>query len=134
MRRFLLTAATAASALAAAACGDLTGVRRDIEGSYTLSTVNGASVPEWVPDLNADIISGEVTLYDDGTYDDELRLRFTGESFIDRFTSSGSYTISGSEIRFNPSDPNLSPYSMEWDRGRLTHSDFDTGLTLVYER
>jgi hypothetical protein len=134
MRRFLLTMATAASALAVAGCSDLTGVRRDLEGTYTLSTVNGGSVPEWVEVLDAEIISGEVTLYADGTYDDVLRVRFTGNNFIDPFTSSGTYSLRGSEIRFNPDDSRLDDYFMEWDRDRLIHSDSEVGMTLVYER
>jgi hypothetical protein len=132
MRRFLLTVATAASALAAASCSDATGIRADLEGTYTLWTVNGVSPPEFVPEFDAEIVSGEVTLYRDGTYEDELRVRFTGESFIDRFTSTGTYSVSGNEIRFNPDDPNLSTYTMEWDRDRLTQ--IDLGVTLVYRR
>jgi hypothetical protein len=132
MRRFLLTAATAASALVITACGDVTGIRRDLEGTYVLETVNGASLPEWVDALNAEVVSGEVTLYDDGTYEDEIRLRFEGDPFVEPFTSFGTYSVTGDEIRFNPNDPDLDFYYMEWDRDRLTQRE--PGLTLVYRR
>ena len=132
MRRFLLAVATAASALAATSCSDSTGIRGDIEGSYVLWTVNGASLPEYVSALDAEVVSGEVTLYDDGTYEDELRVRFTGDNFTTTYDSFGRYTVSGDEIRFNPDDPELSSYEMEWDRDRLYQSE--AGVSLEYRR
>jgi len=95
MRRFLLTVATAATALTATACSDVTGIRRDLEGTYVLETVNGAGLPEYVSEIDGEFLSGEVTLYNDGTYEDEIRIRYTGNNFVTRFPSSGTYTISG---------------------------------------
>ena len=132
MRRLLLTVATAASALGVAGCSDVTGVRRDLEGTYVLTTVNGASLPEWVDAWDAEVISGEVTLYADGTYDDELRLRFPGDDFVYPFPSSGTYSVSGDVIRFNPDEPEIDVYTMELDRDRLTARE--PGATLVYRR
>jgi hypothetical protein len=132
MRRFLLTVATAASVLATTSCSDVTGIRGDIEGSYVLSTVNGASLPEYVSVLDAEVVSGEVTLYRDGTYEDELRVRFTGDNFTTTYDSFGTYTVSGDRIRFNPDDPELATYTMEWDRDRLYLEE--DGITLEYRR
>ncbi len=134
MRRFLLTLATAATALSATACSDATGVGRDLEGTYTLETVNGASLPEYVAELDVEFVSGEVTLYRDGTYDYELRFRVGNDPFVERFTSFGTYSVSGDEIRFNPDDPDEATYFMEWDRSRLIERDNEVGLTFVFRR
>jgi hypothetical protein len=132
MRRFLLAVTTAASALAATSCTDLAGIRDDLEGSYVLWTVNGASLPEYVSEIDVEIVSGEVTLYNDGTYDDVLRYRESGSSFIAEAESSGRYTVSGDRIRFNPDDSGLADYFMDWDNDRLYQEE--EGVVLEYRR
>jgi hypothetical protein len=134
MRRFLLTVATAATALTATACTDVTGTRRDLEGTYILEEVNGASLPEYVSELDAEFVSGEVTLFSDGTYEDEIRLRYPGDPIIRRFPSSGRYTVRGDRIEFRPDQSDIADFEREWDRDTLIERDPDIGLTLVFRR
>jgi hypothetical protein len=73
MRRFLLTMATAASALAVASCSDLTGVRGDVVGRYELETIDGQVLPQPVDDDQfgtVSVVYGEIELDSDGTFID----------------------------------------------------------------
>jgi hypothetical protein len=135
MRRFLLTVATAASALAVTSCSDITGTRGDVAGTYELRTVDGDFLPATIDDPEFGFVTfeyGEVQLDSDGTFFDVIQYRVEGSSRIVTDEISGTWTISGDRIRFDPHD-NASSYFMERrSRDRLVQSD--GSVTLVYER
>jgi hypothetical protein len=103
MRRFLLTMATAASALTATACSDLTGVGGNIAGTYELRTINGQSLP-------VSTQSGQTTeaavleVRNDGTFIHIVQYRTFGIPLIQEDEFSGTWEQNGSEIRFESDD------------------------------
>jgi hypothetical protein len=134
MRRFLLTVATAASALAITSCGDITGVG-NVTGAYELQTINGQFLPVTVDDPAAGtivIVGGEIILDSDETFSDLVDYRFPGSSQIQSQPVFGTYTRSGNTITFFPD--NGGDYRMTVSsNGRLVGTTND-GLRLVYQR
>jgi hypothetical protein len=135
MRRFLLTAATAATALAVTSCGDITGTRGDVAGTYELRTVNGDFLPTTITDVDGSVTFeyGELQLDSDGTFVDVVQYRLDGGSRIWTDEIFGTWTISGDRITLEPDDPQYDRYTMERrSRDRLVQSN--GGVQLVYER
>lgn len=103
MRRFLLTAAVAATALAGTACGDTTGIGNNITGSYELRTVNNLSLPVSNESGTRTIIAGELEIDSNGSSTGEFVEVLTVENFNGaRFTETyfGTWERSGDEILF----------------------------------
>lgn len=100
MRRVLLAAAT--FALLGFSCPDsssTTGGSTSYVGTYTLISAGGHSLPAPSGDSTQTITAGNVTLSSDGTFVyNETRNPVQGNQ-----GSSGTYTISGVDITFNPS-------------------------------
>jgi hypothetical protein len=136
MRRFLLTVATAASALAATSCSDLTGLRGDVTGRYELQTINGQFLPVTIDDPQVGSVTfvyGEIELSSDGTFIDMYQYRTSGSAFVRTDEIFGTWSRSGDRIRLEPDDANFSVYHMDRTSGdRLVQSE--SGVTLVYER
>ena len=132
-----------ASALAVfAACGsdDSTGPEEtNIEGAYTLTTINGQQLPVVVEQQGSDraeVTQGTVTLNADRTFSDVIQLRFTisGQVTSETDAANGTWTRTGSTVQFNPTAPaGSTPYSMTWDGDDRLTQTFQ-GFTLVYER
>jgi hypothetical protein len=106
MRRFLLTAAVAGTALAGTACGDTTGIGNNIAGSYELRTVNNLSLP--VSSSSNTVLAGELEIDSNGSNSGEFveviqyENNFNGSRFTDqRF---GIWERSGDEIIFDYDD------------------------------
>ena len=131
MRRFLLTAATAASALAISACGDITGVR-SVEGVYELRTVNGLSLPVTLND-GTTVVAGEIELDSNGDFVDTFQFQEFGSSFVQTDQAFGTWTRSGNEIEFQTTDGSGRVYTMTWTNGRLIQ-DTNSGNRYVYQR
>ena len=79
MKKSLLTIASLLLVLTAAGCSDITsGLSSNVSGTFTLQTFNGSNLPTLF-DSNAsqerDLINETLTLYADGTYADDYRLR-----------------------------------------------------------
>jgi hypothetical protein len=92
MRRALVLAA----ALALSACNmDATAPGTSVEGSYTLRTINGSSLP-YTFNTGLTLTSEVLTLYRDGTYQDLSRYS-DGSTFVD----SGDYTSYNGSITFD---------------------------------
>jgi hypothetical protein len=68
-------------AVALVACSDSTGPdQNELAGSYTLLTIDGASLPvvvDQVGEDKAEVTMGTVTLDEDGTFGDATELRIT---------------------------------------------------------
>jgi hypothetical protein len=133
MRRFLLTVATAASALAITSCGDSTGVR-NVAGRYELQTINGQFLPVTFNDPvfgNVTFMYGEVELDSDGSFVDLIQYRLQGSSFTETEQFFGTWELQGDEIRFETDDGDV--YFMEREsNSRLVQSE--DGVILVYRR
>jgi hypothetical protein len=127
-----------AIAVALAACSDSTGPDTDdLVGSYTLITIDGASLPvvvDQVGEDKAEVTMGTVTLDEDGTFGDATELRITEGGVVTTEVQStqGTWTISGSTVTFVPNDGSGN-YSMTWD-GQLRLTQLFEGFTLVYEK
>lgn len=136
MRRFLLTLATAASAFAVTSCGDITGTRGDVVGTYELRTVNGDFLPATIDDPDFGSVTfeyGEIQLDSDGTFVDLIQYRVGSSSRIETDEIFGTWTISGDRIRLRPDDNSANEYSMDRRSGdRLVQNN--GGVSLVYER
>jgi predicted small secreted protein len=135
MRRFLLTIATAASALAVTSCGDVLGIGSDVTGRYELRTINGQFLPVTIndPDLGSvTFVWGEIELNSDGTFVDMYQYQTPGNP-VRTDEIFGTWTRSGDRIRLQPDDPNFNDYFMDrTSSNRLIQND--AGVSLVYER
>ena len=134
MRRFLLSVATAATALVGSACGDSTGLGGNVAGTYELRTINGQSLPVTFNDPflgTVTFVYGEVDLDSDGTFVDMYQYRVSGNSFVETEQIFGTWDRSGDEIRFETDDGDV--YFMErTSSNRLVQRE--SGVTLVYQR
>jgi hypothetical protein len=132
MRRFLLTAATAATALVGTACSDVTGIGDNVAGSYELIRVNGESLP-------ASDLSGTVTFYGgvlelerDGEFSDLIQYRGPGDPAIEEVELFGTWERSGSdEIRLEYD--NFTLFAERLSSSRLVLEDSD-GNRFEYRR
>ena len=99
MRRFLLSVATAATTLAVAACGDLTGVSDELVGTYQLRTIDGQALPVTFVSTSGSItyFAGELVLDGDGMFDRSYQTSISGPPNIHVF---GTWERIGSAIRF----------------------------------
>jgi hypothetical protein len=125
MRRFLLTAAVAATALAGAACGDTTGIGNNVAGSYELIRVNGESLP-------ADDINGDFTFFNgvleissntssDGEFEDLIQYRPFGDPVIRDSRVFGTWERVGSDIE------------LTYDNGFVTVAERPSSSRLILE-
>ncbi|MFN2565246.1 MAG: hypothetical protein ABR499_09590 [Gemmatimonadaceae bacterium] len=133
MRRFLLTAATAATALVGTACSDVTGIGDSVAGSYELIRVNGQSLP-------ADDISGELTFYTgvlelnrDGEFVDLIQYRVPGDPRIYDSQVFGTWERSGNDIRLEYDDSGFVAFAERPSSSRLIVED-EFGNRLEYRR
>jgi hypothetical protein len=97
MRRFLLTAATAATALVGTACGDVTGINGDVVGSYELVRVNGQSLPASDNSGTVTFHDGVLELRSNRTFVDFLRYSSFADPRILDFEESGNWERSGND-------------------------------------
>jgi hypothetical protein len=125
--------------LAAAACGggsDTTAPpdADGVVGVYTLSTINGAMLPQ-VVDQNgndtAEVTQGIVTLKADKTFTDVIHLRLTVSGNVTTVADStvGSWTRQGNTVTLNA--VGFVPYQMTWNGSDRLTQLVDI-LTLVY--
>ena len=92
MRRLVMLAL--ASTLMAGCSMDSTGPNGSIEGSYSLRTINGQSLP-YTFSSGLRLTSDDLTLLSDGTYQDVSRYS-DGTSFVD----DGDYSSNNGAITF----------------------------------
>ena len=92
MRRLVMLAL--ASTMMAACSMDSTGPNGSVEGSYSLRTINGQSLP-YTFSSGLRLTSDDLTLMSDGTYQDVSRYS-DGTSFVD----DGDYSSNNGAITF----------------------------------
>jgi hypothetical protein len=132
MRRFLLTAATAATALVGTACGDVTGIGAGIAGTYQLRTVNDLSLP--VSDQFGEILeAGELELDSNGEFILILQIRPSPNSLIQTIERFGTWDRNGDEIRLEFDDSSDVWFAERTSSSRITVED-DVGNVYVFQR
>jgi hypothetical protein len=120
MRRFLLTVATAATALVGTACSDSTGIGGLI-GSYELVRINGQSLPV---QLGTEIVEdGTLRIDSDGTFTETIEFCEVGTGFCDDFTFSGTWDDDGSDIVLDYDQSNVEYFAERRSGGRLVYED-----------
>ena len=121
MRRFLLTAATAATALVGTACGDSTGIGGNVTGSYELVRVNGQSLPV---QLGTDIVEAGLLVIDsDGTFTETIQVREVGTVLSEQFTFTGFWDDDGGDIRLDYDNSTDVYFAERRSGGRLVYED-----------
>jgi hypothetical protein len=122
MRRFLLTAAVAATALAGTACGDSTGIGSSIAGSYELRTVNNLNLPVSNQSGSRTIIAGELDIDSNGEFVEVLTVEnFSGTRFTE--TRFGLWERSGDEIIFEYDDDGETRFGLRQTNSRIEIED-----------
>jgi len=110
MRKILFAMASIVLVLSAAACSDLaTGLGYgNVTGTYNLQTFNGSSLPALF-DQNSfqerDLVAETFTIYSDGTYTDDYRMRTSdrnGTSDLN-YHDAGTYQQNNSALQFRNS-------------------------------
>lgn len=122
MRRLLFVAL----AVTLAACGsDSVGPIGSISGTYELRTVNGSPLP-YAFNANNVVTSDVVTLYNDGTYTDDLQLS-TGQVLPEQ----GYFTENNGAITFSPDNGYSHQGSIS---GSVLTEIFSDGTVEVFQR
>jgi hypothetical protein len=107
-------------------------------GAYTITTVNGKAVPASLfadGAFNYEVMSGKLTLTNDGKYSAVTTFRQTLPGNVETFVDSvgGTWVLSGTTVSMtNPADSSTG--SAAWGNGTLTISGTDAGITttIVY--
>lgn len=136
--RTILVAAV--MALSLGACSDTTGSddADDLDGVYTLQTIDGQLLPVIVDEQGedfAEVTQGTVTIHADLTFDDVTVLRITESGVVTTETdaAAGTWSLLGRTVQFTPNDGSSGPYAMAWDGGNQLTQLF-SGFTLVYRK
>lgn len=134
MRKLLAAVLLLLASVAVTACSDSTGPE-SAEGTYTLATVNGSSLPAVVFQVGSDkleVVAGTLTLSSNSSFTGSLTIRetFQGTTNTETESGTGTYTRSGNTITFNSGDDETATGTLSGNT--LTISD--EGLTLVYRK
>jgi len=126
MRRFLLTAAVAATALAGTACGDSTGIGNSIAGSYELRTVNNLSLP--VSSSSNTVLAGELDIDSNGEFVEVIQFEdnFSGARFTE--TRFGFWDRNGDELIFEYDDNGETRFGQRVSSSRIVTEDFNGNI------
>jgi hypothetical protein len=133
MRRFLLTAATAATALVGTACGDVIGIGDNFAGSYELIRVNGQSLPASDNSGAVTFHGGVLELESNGDFSDLIQFRGPGDPAVRSVEVFGTWERSTSdEIRLDYDD-GFTLFAERLSNSRLMLED-DDGNRFEYRR
>lgn len=120
------------------ACGsDATQPSRTVEGTFNLTTVNGAALPftlvEDDPDNRVDLVAGVIVTTVDRTFTDVMSFLIVegGEEETDTESLAGTYVLSGNTISFTVSG-GVGGYTGQLNEAAGTITQNISGLTLVY--
>jgi len=126
--------------LVAAACGgDKSTAPKRLEGTYTMSTINGASLPTILYDdpangQRAEILSGSMSLGADGKFTAPWSFRITDNGVVSPYseTCTGTFTRTGNHVVMDETDNGGfcgGQFDGDWDG-----SDTFTEGNVVYRR
>lgn len=110
MRKTLLAITSLVLVLSAAACSDLaTGLGYgNVTGTYNLQTFNGSNLPALFDQTSfqeRDLVAETFTLYSDGTYTDDYRMREIDQNGTSDFNYNdvGTYQQNNNALQFRDS-------------------------------
>ncbi len=109
-----------------------------VAGTYALVSVDGAPLPAVLQESGNDkveLLAGTVAMDDDGTFTAQSQLRITLNGAVTPRTdqASGTWTLNGDTVRFDPDVVNSPDFFMTWD-GADRLSQTLQGHTVVFER
>jgi hypothetical protein len=134
MRRHLAVVALTL-ALPLAACADSTAPEDTLSGTYTLETINGASLPWLAVDEaegKVEVAGGSITLLADGTFTDRMTFRVTegGVARSEDDTYTGTYIKTATGATLTPLAPvGFDPYMVTVSGSTMTQMINDFELT-----
>lgn len=139
MRTRNLIAVGLLAALMGACGGDSITGTTSVAGKYTLQTLDGMRLPVVVldqPGFKLEITDGDVVLAENGTFTSNVTVRQTVQGTVTTSpeSSTGTYTVNGSEISFNsPGEPTIQG---TLSGGTLTITFVDEGdrIVAVYQK
>lgn len=139
MRRSLGSLVLALAALTACGGDGGTDPKVSLAGAYGLSTVDGHTVPYTLfedTQLKVEVLRGTFTITDNGTYTENVTLRFTDPTGVEEAPAvcSGTYTKSGNSLTLTETETADcgGSWGATWD-GRNTIT-VNYGLQVVYKR
>jgi hypothetical protein len=108
MRKTFLAITSLVLVLSAAACSDLATGLGNISGSYSLQTFNGSNLPALFDQTSfqeRDLVAETFTLYSDGTYTDDYRMRVIDQNGTSdlNYHDVGTYQQNNSALQFRDS-------------------------------
>ena len=141
MMRFSRGVLLAAMAATANACDDdptSPAEADDLAGTYAAISVDGGPLPAALEDADGDrieLISGSLTLEDNGTFAAQSNLRITLGGVVTTRTDAtdGTWTLNDDTVRFDPNVVNAPDIFMVWDGNDRLSQTFQ-GHTVIFER
>ena len=144
MKRFLVLACAAAMTLTLGACQDSTNPSAVLSGTYTLRSVNNASLPVVVsadPTVTTEWLAGSITLDRNGNYTDVVTVRESYSNGAAPYVYDdpiyGTWYLSGDQLTLtNPDYPN-DPHYATVSNGQLIftyYSDNGAPYTVLYSK
>ncbi|MFL5576260.1 MAG: hypothetical protein ACJ79S_09890 [Gemmatimonadaceae bacterium] len=130
------------AAVALTACGDgSTGPHGTIEGTYTLTTVNGKAPPYmyYQDDFETDeLMAGTLTIHSGNTFSDVITTRYTvsGSVTTSSVTCTGTFTRTGDSITFEEATTNDcgGTFVGTWNRGNSMTVALDATAQAVFKK
>jgi hypothetical protein len=134
--RFMTRLVMAALVIGATACGDSSGLDDDVDGTYTLRTVNGSQLPFIVEEdgtSRAEIVSSTLIIHDNNTWSETTTVRLTQGTSITTFTDTftGTYTLNGNSVVLTDSEGDSLTATFS---GSDTLTSTEQGFTFVYRK
>ena len=135
MRKLLVLCLALLLPLAACGDDDGSGPSADVVGTFTLQTINGATVPAVVFQAGADrleVVSGSITFNENRTFSAAFTLRQTlaGVVTTETETDTGTYTVSGNTVQLTAADGTVETATVSGN----TLTSTQQGITLVYRK
>jgi hypothetical protein len=108
MRKTFLAITSLVLVLSAAACSDLATGLGNVTGTYNLQTFNGSNLPALFDQNGSqerDLVAETFTLYSDGTYTDDYRMRTSDQNGTSDFNyhDVGTYQQNNNALQFRDS-------------------------------
>lgn len=127
--------------VAACSSSDSTGPRDSIEGTYTLKTVNGSTLPITITDAGSTfrVNSGSLTINTGNTFSDvtNISVQSGGQTVTVNSTCTGTFTQNGNSVAFDEAtsnDPNCGgTFTGSWSGNTMTVA-FDANLIGVFQK
>jgi len=121
------------------ACGDSAGPEDKVKGEWHLRTVNGSTLPFFLPSnppVTIEILDGVITLGESGRFVEvgSFRINDGGKISSDTDNAEGTFTVEGSTVTLTYTDGSVYTAVVSGDTMTLVDTDWDPDLTFFYTR